>query len=134
MPSSHKTLDEVMSEKGVSGWYTWRPNQIWTRDPEDPSKYMSTDVVIDGTIDAVISDLKAARDQQLALIESAGEDKIEEIKQIGASYPDVKDIALQTFYSLRSLFSQYQMAAAITIVNNAIDRINDLDLNGGADS
>ena len=110
----------------VTGWYTWRPNQFYTKDPSDPTRYISTDVMADGTINEILDSAQDEADRQIELIEQAGNTKISEINEQNYSYIQVKAICLQTFRSLRSFFNQQGIGSAVAIVESGIRQLNNL--------
>jgi hypothetical protein len=126
MPSNTKTLEESLLEKGIEGWYTWRPNQVYTKNPSDPSSYLPTDVVMDRMIENATTTISEECDRQVQAIEAAGETAINSIEQDTNRYSQLKQICLGAFSSLRNYFSMEDIPVAVSIVDKAIRDINAL--------
>lgn len=121
-----KTLEQALAEKGITGWYTWRPNQLYTKDPSNPDHYTSTDVMADGALNEIIEAAQEAGDRQIAAIQQAGSSKVSEINSQDTSYSQIKTICLQTFRSMRTYFSQQGMGNIVASLDGAIKQINSL--------
>lgn len=119
-------LEQALAEKEIAGWYTWRPNQIYTKDPSNPDHYTSTDVMADGALNEIIEAAQDAGDRQIAAIQQAGTAKTSEINSQDTSYSQIKTICLQTFRSMRTYFAQQGMGNIVANLDSAIRQINNL--------
>lgn len=128
MAVNTETMAEYMAsqEPPIIGWYTWRPNQLYTRDPDHPDSYTSTDVITDGTINEILESAQDAADRQILAINQAGASKTTEINNQNTAYAQIKAICLQTFRSLRSSLTSDGYGTAAAILNAAIQNINNL--------
>jgi hypothetical protein len=117
-------LEQALAEKGITGWYTWRPNQIYTKDPSDPDQYKSTDVMNDGALDDIFEAAREAGRLQINAIRQAGTQKVDEINTQDTTYVQIKAICLKTFRSMRNYFSQQGMGTTVADLDSAIKAIN----------
>lgn len=119
-------LEQALTEKEITGWYTWRPNQIYTKDPSNPNRYVSTDVMTDGALNEIIDAAQEAGDRQIANIQQAGLSKTTAINNQDISYSRIKTICLQTFRSMRTYFNAQGMGTIVASIDSAIRQINEL--------
>ena len=126
MPNSSKTLEEVLSEKGVVGWYVWSPNQVYTRDPSDPTRYVPVNVVTEQSENDIISAITEEGNRQIQSITSAGNQAIQELSQINTRFNNMKLMCLDALTSLRNYFQLEEIPVAVSILDNAINGINSL--------
>lgn len=121
-------IDEALASQGQSAWYGWRPNQIWTRNPNDPSQYVSTDVMTDGTFDEIRRAAEEEAERQVDRIVSLADEAVSAINRQTPAFERIKSVYLQALYSLRGLFRQYGIPAAVAILDAAIEQINEVTL------
>ena len=126
MPKNTKTLEETLAEQGVEGWYLWRPNQVYTKDPSDSTRYLPTDVFTDRTVEAIISDAEDEGERQILAITNAGESAVNDINQNERQYVLIKRICVNTFLALRNYFQLEDIPAAVVILDRALDGLNHL--------
>jgi hypothetical protein len=127
MAVTTETLAEALAAKHITGWYIWKPNQFYARDPSHENQYISVDVVGGDSIDDIVASAETEANTQIDRVDQAGTDAVNNINNYEELYKQTKTIALSAFDSMSEYFNTHGMSALKLIVDNAIRQINEID-------
>lgn len=127
MALTEKSFEEILFEKGITGSYVWRSNQVYVKDPSDPSHYDSIDVIGGDIIADVTSAAQAEAETQIARINESGNNAVSSIENYSSAYSQIKDVALTAFGALSDYFRTHGMPVPKAIVDTAIEQINSIN-------
>lgn len=125
MPSESNTLEEQLNEKGITGWYIMKPNRLYAKD-QNTNRYITTDVIAEGTAAEVINAISEVGDTQISDINALGQEELRDLQDLQSEYDSTKAIMIRSCRSLRTYFSQQGMQTVVAILDNTISSLNAL--------
>lgn len=118
-----KTLEEELAELGIVGSYIWKPNSFFAK---SGNRYISADVVSDGSAEEVAAAIYKAGNTQISEIRTLATEQKALISQNEKEYSDVKKSLLQTYRRMYNYFVNQKLYALATIMATAIVNLNQM--------
>lgn len=123
MPGGSNTLEEQLNEKGIVGWYIMKPNRVYAKD-QRTARYITTDVIAEGTSEEIIEAIEIAGEAQLNSINTLGQQEVLELRSLESEYNSTKAVMIRACRSLRTYFAQQGNTAVVSILDTTIANLN----------
>lgn len=118
-----KTLEEELAELGIVGSYIWKPNRVFAKSGD---RYISADVVSDGSAEEVARAVSAVGNAQISEINALAAEQKALITKNEKDYATVKASLLQTYRRMYNYFVNQKLYALATIMATAIANLNQM--------
>lgn len=118
-----KTLEEELAEQGIVGSYIWKPNSLFAK---KGNKYISADVVSDGSAEEVARAIYDAGNTQISEMRALAAEQKALITANEKEYTVVKRSLIQTYQRMYNYFVNQKLYALATIMATALVNLNQM--------
>ena len=118
-----KTLEEELAEQGIVGSYIWKPNSFFAK---KGNKYVSTDVVSDGSAEEVARAIYEAGNTQISEIRALAAEQKALIAANEKEYIAVRQSLIQTYRRMYNYFVNQKLYALATVMATAIVNLDQM--------